>query len=226
MEEAALATSSKEIFEQMAVYVAQDCTIYTQDVIDLCTSHTDIEWKSVVLLVPVRLGGETINVNYVHAIKRILADPKTNCIGIIGGKPKHSLYFIGFQANKMVFLDPHYLQNSIKMSKRNFSVSSYHCTAARKISFSKLDPSATIGFYCKTRRDFEEFSATIQDITLGRCGRPRGEYPVFVVTEGSAAITNHTDALGSSEDRVLKVRRHVITQQGTVRREFEEYVVL
>lgn len=44
MEDAALTDrpSSRKIFEQMAVYVAQDCTIYYDDVVALCTSNPEV----------------------------------------------------------------------------------------------------------------------------------------------------------------------------------------
>ncbi|XP_003744760.1 cysteine protease ATG4D [Galendromus occidentalis] len=222
LEEAAGVADSKEIFEQMAIYVAQDCTIYTQDVLDLCTSDPNIEWKSVVLLIPVRLGGERVNVNYIHCIKEILA--YQNCLGIIGGKPRHSLYFVGFQGKKLVYLDPHYLQKTTDTSRLNFSVNSFHCTTARKVSFSKLDPSATIGFYCKTRRDFESFQSIMQSVTES-CPQNQG-YPVFIISEGSSALVNQLNPLETSQERILRVHRNIITPQGTVRRESEEYVVL
>lgn len=53
------------------------------------------DWCAVIVLVPVRLGGEEVNGIYIRPLQSLFS--MTNCIGIIGGKPKHSLYFVGFQ---------------------------------------------------------------------------------------------------------------------------------
>lgn len=95
------AVAASEV-SNLEVYVAQDCTVYIGDVINLCgTSHTDLSarcrsgWKSLVLLVPVCLGSEVLNPAYTRCVKRLLE--LQCCMGIIGGKPKHSLFFVGFQ---------------------------------------------------------------------------------------------------------------------------------
>lgn len=60
----------------LAVYVAQDCTIYIEDVKKLCeqplpgsSAATSQPWKSIILLVPVRLGGHDLNPAYIACVK-------------------------------------------------------------------------------------------------------------------------------------------------------------
>lgn len=92
---------SRNLLNNVRIYVAQDCTIFKKDVLKLCMSQSD-ENKSTgedfvpcVILISVRLGGDSINPIYYDQLKRFFQ--MDICIGMIGGKPKHSLYFIGYQ---------------------------------------------------------------------------------------------------------------------------------
>lgn len=161
MEEAGQSGKHRHLAE-LCIYVAQDCTIYLDDVEALCRAGST-SWRGVILFVPVRLGGERINPAYVPCIKAMLAC--NYCIGIIGGRPRHSLYFLGWQDDKVIYLDPHFCQNAVDVDPPDFPLHSFHCNQPRKMSFFKIDPSCTIGFYCKTKQDFEEFVRNIKEVS-------------------------------------------------------------
>ncbi|NXA61602.1 ATG4C protease, partial [Mohoua ochrocephala] len=149
----------------VTVYVAQDCTVYSSDVIDRQCSFMDsgkAGTKAVIILVPVRLGGERTNTDYLEFVKGILS--LEYCVGIIGGKPKQSYYFAGFQDDSLIYMDPHYCQSFVDVSIKDFPLESFHCPSPKKMSFKKMDPSCTIGFYCRTVQDFEKASEEITKV--------------------------------------------------------------
>ncbi|KAH8313707.1 hypothetical protein KR067_010589 [Drosophila pandora] len=171
-------------FDNISIYVAKDCTIYLQDIEDQCSvpepapkpnvpwqqakrpqaevSKTEHQqhWKALIVLIPLRLGSDKLNLAYAHCLKLLLSTE--HCLGIIGGKPKHSLYFVGFQEDRLIHLDPHYCQEMVDVNQENFSLNSFHCKSPRKLKSSKMDPSCCIGFYCATKSDFDNFMESVQ----------------------------------------------------------------
>lgn len=177
------------------------CLVYFQDLEDECNIHTssskrslpwksyrrqslheiDKQWKSVIILIPLRLGSEKLNLAYAHCLKLLLSTEY--CIGIIGGRPKHSLYFLGFQGlylnitnfsfvkknfnieDKLIHLDPHYCQEMVDVSQESFPLQSFHCKSPRKLKTSKIDPSCCIGFYCQTKTDYQNFVESVQIVS-------------------------------------------------------------
>lgn len=100
--------------------------------------------------------------------------------------------YINVLDEKVIYLDPHICQpttnvyptndksnnaNSSQMqtsldestfnsfqSSELFDNSSFHCASPSKLAFSKLDPSIAIGFYCKSRDEFNEFCDFIKKV--------------------------------------------------------------
>uniref|UniRef100_A0A8C2K495 Cysteine protease n=1 Tax=Cyprinus carpio TaxID=7962 RepID=A0A8C2K495_CYPCA len=158
----------------ISVYVAQDCTVYSADVID---SHSG--QMAVILLIPVRLGGEKINPEYLSFVKSILS--LEYCIGIIGGKPKQAYYFVGFQDDSLIYMDPHYCQSFVDVSTSDFPLQSFHCPSPKKMPFSKMDPSCTIGFYSKNVEHYERISNELSKV--GKSFKHLS-YPAFTFMKG------------------------------------------
>ncbi|XP_059469620.1 cysteine protease ATG4D [Neocloeon triangulifer] len=165
-------------FRKLRVYVAQDCAVYTQDILDECDGEDG--WKSVIILVPVRLGVEKLNTIYGPCLMNLMT--LDSCLGIIGGRPNHSLYFIGFQDDKLIHLDPHYCQEVVNVYQPGFPLESFHCRSPRKLSLLRMDPSCCLGFYCNTRTDFDQFVKQAKPNLVPP--QQKSDYPIFVFCEG------------------------------------------
>ena len=128
------------------------------------------------------------------------------CIGIIGGKPKHSQYFIGWQGTKLstdfyeaknvtfkklvltddylIHLDPHNCQEMVDVLIPNFHLKSFHCHELRKTALKQVDPSCCVGFYLRSQRDFDEFRRNVQHYLVPP--QSKGDYPIFAFSSGSS----------------------------------------
>jgi len=168
--------------DAITMYVPKDGIIYKDRVVALCqnTIHTlnspvpasplsealaleDAYWRHVIILIPLRLGVEHINPMYIQSLKTYLQFPQS--LGILGGKPNSAYYFIGYQDNQVLYLDPHIVQPAVRMDK-DFVPETYHCNVPKKMQFEDMDPSLAVGFYCKSKDDFTDFCNRIDQLHL------------------------------------------------------------
>uniref|UniRef100_A0A671W6B1 Cysteine protease n=1 Tax=Sparus aurata TaxID=8175 RepID=A0A671W6B1_SPAAU len=162
----------------ITAYVSQDCTGMKDDPAVDKTGY----WASpetVIILIPVRLGGEKTNPDYFNFAKSILS--LEYCIGIIGGKPKQACYFVGFQDDSLIYMDPHYCQSFVDVSTSDFPLQSYHCASPKKMPFSKMDPSCTIGFYSRDVQDYERITQELSKVLQPSA---KEKYPAFTFVQG------------------------------------------
>lgn len=151
----------------LTIYVAQDCTVYNSDVIDKQTDSVtagDARDKAVIILVPVRLGGERTNTDYLEFVK------------------------------------------------------TFHCPSPKKMSFRKMDPSCTIGFYCRNVQDFERAS---EEITKMLKISSKEKYPLFTFVNGHSKDFDFTSTAASEEDLFSEDERKNFKRFST-----EEFVLL
>jgi cysteine protease ATG4 len=134
---------------------------------DMLPDDKDTVFKSVLILVPLRLGIDSLHPTYYPALKACFELP--SFVGIAGGRPNSSLYFIGLQGDDLIYLDPHFSRPALETkslseyTREDFST--YHCTIPRRIPISNLDPSMMLGFYCRTRKELDLFCDQIKTVS-------------------------------------------------------------
>ena len=64
----------------------------------------------------VRLGVNSMNAVYVPSLLKCFEYPQS--LGIMGGKVRSSLYFVGYQDERLLYLDPHTVQDALLTSRR------------------------------------------------------------------------------------------------------------
>jgi len=163
-------------------------------------------WIPVLILVPVRLGrDEKLNPIYGNCLKSFLATE--TCMGIIGGKPKHSLYFVGFQDDNLIHLDPHLSQDTVDVTQDEFNLQSFHSKTPRKIPVNKIDSSCCLGFLLENENQFEGWCELATELARPSYG-VRSECPLFTIMDGTSweNLSHEQNLEASSEAEVL---RHV-----------------
>ncbi|XP_052214699.1 cysteine protease ATG4B-like isoform X1 [Dreissena polymorpha] len=123
-------------------------------------------WKPLLLFIPLRLGLTDTNVVYVESLKKCLSLKQS--IGMIGGKPNHAHWFIGYMGDELVYLDPHTTQMVVEADDINISDESYHCQYSSRMKILDLDPSIALGFYCSTEADFEDLCGDLRQFVTNR----------------------------------------------------------
>ncbi|KYQ92849.1 hypothetical protein DLAC_05434 [Tieghemostelium lacteum] len=112
-------------------------------------------FKPLLILIPLRLGLDTLNDIYFKSLLEIYKFPQN--MGIVGGKPRASLYFIASQDENLFYLDPHTVQSALVNDGENFPLNSYLCNNPKKVHISEVDPSLVLSFFCKSRNDLHNF---------------------------------------------------------------------
>jgi cysteine protease ATG4 len=129
-------------------YVAVDGMISAPDVFQA----SQLWSNPVLILVPLRLGLDAIQPDLAVQAAATLKWPQS--VGILGGKPRSSYFFIGLSGDTLLYLDPHYTQVTVNMDDRDFPLDSFHSHQVYRMRVCEMDPSLALVFLCITERDF------------------------------------------------------------------------
>jgi len=157
---------------ELVVHVAMDNSLVLQEVRDTCSARATGEkteeesstWKPLLLFISLRLGLAEINPVYIPGLKACLEFPQS--LGVIGGKPNHALYFLGYVEDEVIYLDPHTTQQA------GSDWSSYHVSSPGRIHMSELDPSLSLCFLATSEQEFDNLCINIQEKLIEGCKTP------------------------------------------------------
>lgn len=117
----------------------------------------EVEWKPLIILVPVKVGMETVHPTYIPSLESIFMIPQN--IGVVGGKPYSSFYFIAGQGEVLHFLDPHYVQEFVPIPPdlESYEIRTWTDPEIRWIKATNVDATFSIGFFIRDKMDFVRF---------------------------------------------------------------------
>ncbi|KAM0015061.1 putative peptidase C54, papain-like cysteine peptidase superfamily [Helianthus debilis subsp. tardiflorus] len=175
-----------------------------EDASRICSefSRNQVDWSPLLLLVPLVLGLDKVNPRYLPFLAATFTFPQS--LGILGGRPGASTYLVGVQDDKVFYLDPHEVQQTVNISRDNLEAdtSSYHCNVIRQIPLESIDPSLAIGFYCRDKDDFDDFCSRASELATESNGAP-----LFTITEArhspkasGTSRTHEVDSFDAADD--------------------------
>jgi len=107
----------------------------------------------------IRLGIDRITPVYHAALKAALEMPQS--VGIAGGRPSSSHYFVGHQGDNFFYLDPHSTRSYLPAQPSDEDVESCHTRRVRRLDLAQMDPSMLLGFLLRDQEDFDAWRKAV-----------------------------------------------------------------
>ncbi|ORY15798.1 autophagy-related protein-like protein 4 [Clohesyomyces aquaticus] len=151
----------------LRIYVSGDGADVYEDKLRGVAVDDDGKFQPTLILVGTRLGIDKITPVYWEALKASLQMPQS--IGIAGGRPSASHYFVGTQGNMFFYLDPHSTRPLLPYHKdpstyTTEDVASCHTRRLRRIDIREMDPSMLIAFLVQNEKDFEHWKEGVVSV--------------------------------------------------------------
>jgi len=101
--------------DDLTIHVAMDNTLIISEAkrASLISENGEEKWKPLLLCLSLRLGLSEMNPVYINGLKTCLSLPQTQ--GLLGGRPNHALYILGFVEDEAIYLDPHVTQPYVEL---------------------------------------------------------------------------------------------------------------
>ncbi|KPM40156.1 Cysteine protease ATG4 [Neonectria ditissima] len=125
------------------------------------------EFHPTLILVGTRLGIDKITPVYWEAL--IASLQMHQSVGIAGGRPSSSHYFIGAQGSFLFYLDPHHTRTALPYHEdptqyTDEEVGTCHTSRLRRIHVREMDPSMLIGFLIRSEEDWRDWRRCVKHV--------------------------------------------------------------
>lgn len=156
------ALTNKHNPTNLRVYARPDDSDVYADSLFATASQKDANdhFQPTLIVLGIRLGIDRITPVYHAALKAALEMPQT--VGIAGGRPSSSHYFIGHQGSQFFYLDPHSTRGALSPQPTEEEAETCHTRRVRRLGIEELDPSMLMGFLIHSKEEFEEWRREIE----------------------------------------------------------------
>ncbi|KAL3486196.1 hypothetical protein BJX62DRAFT_24695 [Aspergillus germanicus] len=158
-----LTTNYKQ--SMLQVYVTDDSSDVYQDKFMSVSRNDQGIVRPTLILLGLRLGIDRVTTVYWDGLKAMLQFPQS--VGIAGGRPSASHYFVGVQGSHFFYLDPHTTRPAVQHASTGDpytkdDIDTYHTRRLRRLHIRDMDPSMLIGFLIKDEQDWEDWKTRVE----------------------------------------------------------------
>ncbi|KAI0198682.1 cysteine protease atg4 [Astrocystis sublimbata] len=165
------------------------------------------DFHPTVILVGTRLGIDKITPVYWEALTAALQMPQS--IGIAGGRPSSSHFFIGVQGLYFFYLDPHYTRPVFPYREdlaqyTQEEVDTCHTRKLRRLHIKEMDPSMLIGFLIRDEEDWKDWRRSVKHVQGKAIIHVSDHDPVAQMRE-HPEVMDRVEPLSDDEDEELAI---------------------
>ncbi|RMJ23427.1 hypothetical protein PHISP_05707 [Aspergillus sp. HF37] len=152
---------------KLRVYVTNDTSDVYEDRFMEVACDGSGRVQPILILLGIRLGIDHVTPVYWEGLKAALQYPQS--VGIAGGRPSASHYFVGVQGSHYFYLDPHHTRpalpdHQIDRPYGREELDTYHTRRLRRIHAKDMDPSMLIGFLIKDEHDWRDWKRRVASV--------------------------------------------------------------
>ncbi|EPS37461.1 hypothetical protein H072_8846 [Dactylellina haptotyla CBS 200.50] len=153
--------------EGLKVYITGDGGDVYEDAFRKVAISDHGVFHPTLVLVGIRLGIERVTPVYWEALKSSLMMPQS--VGIAGGRPSASHYFIGVQNQSLFYLDPHNTRPLLPYHEdpaayTTEEVELCHTRKLRRLHLREMDPSMLLAFLIRDEKDWQAWKQGVKEV--------------------------------------------------------------